>query len=168
MPAGDDMGIVSDDEGIDVEEVKSESGFGTVIVVDNLPKVPDAKFEKLCTVVKKIYGQIGVVRENGLFMPKGADGITKGSPLSSSTTPPRRRGDRADQRIQARQGARVQGFQVDDFSKYDAVPDAYKAPEPKPYVLERTPRATCSTTAAATSSRFASETRRKCTGTTRR
>ena len=61
MPAGDDMGITSDDdEGVDVEEVKSESGFGTVIVVDILPKVPDAKYDKLCTVVKKIYGQIGV------------------------------------------------------------------------------------------------------------
>ena len=135
MPAGDDMGIVSDDEGIDVEEVKSESGFGTVIVVDNLPKVPDAKFEKLCTVVRKIYGQIGVVRENGLHVPKGADGVTKGfafiefhNPVEAAAAIEQTNGYKLD---------KAHVFKVskfDDFSKYDAVPDVYKAPEPKPYV----------------------------------
>ena len=135
MPAGDDMGIVSDDEGIDVEEVKSESGFGTVIVVDNLPKVPDAKFEKLCTVVRKIYGQIGVVRENGLHMPKGADGVTKGFAFVEFHNPAE-----AAAAIEQTNGYKLDKAHVfkvskfDDFSKYDAVPDEYKAPEPKPYV----------------------------------
>ena len=32
-------------------------------VVDNLPVVPEEKYEKLLTVLKKIYGQIGHVRE---------------------------------------------------------------------------------------------------------
>ena len=34
-----------------------DSGFGSVVVVDNLPKVPKAKHEKLATVLKKIFGQ---------------------------------------------------------------------------------------------------------------
>jgi len=37
--------------------------------VDNLPVVPPEKFEKLENVVRKIYSQIGVIKENGLLMP---------------------------------------------------------------------------------------------------
>lgn len=32
-------------------------------VVDNLPSVPEEKYEKLVNVLKKIYGQIGNIRE---------------------------------------------------------------------------------------------------------
>ena len=171
MPAGDDMGIVSDDEGIDVEEVKSESGFGTVIVVDNLPKVPDAKFEKLCTVVRKIYGQIGVVRENGLHMPKGADRqghegiafVEFHNPAEAAAAIEQTNGYKLD---------KAHVFKVskfDDFSKYDAVPDEYKAPEPKPYVRAREHRELHARRPRPRPVRpFDSETRRKCTGTTRR
>jgi hypothetical protein len=34
-------------------------------VVDNLPVVPEEKYEKLVNVLKKIYGQIGTVRDGG-------------------------------------------------------------------------------------------------------
>ena len=47
---GEDMGVLSDDEDVEVEEVKGESGFGSVVVVDNLPQVPSEKYEKLSTV----------------------------------------------------------------------------------------------------------------------
>lgn len=46
-----------------------ESGFGNIIVVDNLPVVPIEKFEKLENVIRKIYSQLGVIREDGFFMP---------------------------------------------------------------------------------------------------
>lgn len=46
-----------------------EGGFGNIIVVDNLPVVPKEKFEKLEGVVRKIYSQIGVIKEDGLWMP---------------------------------------------------------------------------------------------------
>lgn len=46
-----------------------EAGFGNVIVVDNLPVVPPEKFEKLENVIRKIYSQIGVIRDGGLWMP---------------------------------------------------------------------------------------------------
>ena len=129
MPAGDDMGITSDDdEGVDVEEVKSESGFGTVIVVDNLPKVPDAKYDKLCTVVKKIYGQIGVVRPNGLVMPKSEDGVTKGFAFVEFHN-----AAEAAAAIEQTNGYKLDKAHVfkvskfDDLTKYDAVPNDYKA-----------------------------------------
>ena len=46
-----------------------ESGFGNVIVVDNLPVVPKEKFEKLEGVIRKIYSQIGVIKDDGFWMP---------------------------------------------------------------------------------------------------
>ena len=46
-----------------------DQGFGNIVVVDNLPQVPKEKFEKLETVIRKIYGQIGVIKEDGLWMP---------------------------------------------------------------------------------------------------
>ena len=88
-----------------------------------------------CTVVKKIYGQIGVVRENGLFMPKGADGITKGFAFVEFHNHAE-----AAAAIEQTNGYKLDKAHVfkvskfDDFSKYDAVPATYKAPEPKPYV----------------------------------
>ena len=60
----------SDDEVVYQEEnLEFESGFGNIIVVDNLPVVPREKFEKLEGVVRKIYSQIGVIKEDGLWMP---------------------------------------------------------------------------------------------------
>lgn len=46
-----------------------EGGFGNIIVVDNLPVVPREKFEKLEGVVRKIYSQIGMIKDDGLWMP---------------------------------------------------------------------------------------------------
>ncbi len=50
----------SDDE-FDVETPQLEAGFSNVIFVHNLPVVPPEKFEKLVSVVRKIYSQIGVI-----------------------------------------------------------------------------------------------------------
>lgn len=50
-----------------------DKGLGNIIIVDNLPVVPREKFEKLEGVVRKIYGQIGVIKEDGLWMPVDPD-----------------------------------------------------------------------------------------------
>lgn len=64
----------SDDEDINnADPLEFEGGFGNIIVVDNLPVVPKEKFEKLEGVVRKIYGQIGVIKEDGLLMPVDPD-----------------------------------------------------------------------------------------------
>lgn len=60
----------SDDEEVYQEDnLEFESGFGNIIVVDNLPVVPREKFEKLEGVVRKIYSQIGVIKEDDPWMP---------------------------------------------------------------------------------------------------
>jgi translation initiation factor 3 subunit B len=63
--------LCSDDEDVLQEENSGsfDTGFGNIIVVDNLPVVPKEKFEKLEGVVRKIYGQIGVIKDDGLWMP---------------------------------------------------------------------------------------------------
>ena len=63
--------IYSDDEEIlrNEDPPELEMGLSNIIVVDNLPVVPPEKFEKLENVIHKIYSQIGVIKENGLWMP---------------------------------------------------------------------------------------------------
>ena len=64
----------SDDEDVYQEDSQEfDTGFGNVIVVDNLPVVPREKFEKLEGVIRKIYSQIGVIKEDGLWMPVDPD-----------------------------------------------------------------------------------------------
>ena len=63
----------SDDDLHEEDPLEYDSGFGNIIVVDNLPVVPREKFEKLEGVVRKIYSQIGVIKEDGLWMPVDSD-----------------------------------------------------------------------------------------------
>ena len=59
-----------EEEFSDEEEViQVDNGLTRIVIVDNLPVVPEAKFEKLLGVVKKIYTQIGKIAENGIGMP---------------------------------------------------------------------------------------------------
>ena len=66
-----DFFLFYDDEEVVYQEenLEFESRFGNIIVVDNLLVVPREKFEKLEGVVQKIYSQIGVIKEDGLWMP---------------------------------------------------------------------------------------------------
>lgn len=130
LPADDDMGIKSDDEDVDEDDVQTETGFGSVIVVGNLPVVPPEKYDKLCTVIKKIYSQIGNIREGGMHMPLDEAGKqTKGFAFIEFSSP------------QEAQAARDQtnGYKLDknhtfavnmfdDLDKYSKVPDEYVPP----------------------------------------
>ena len=116
----------------------SESGFGSVIVVDNLPKVPQAKVGKLTTVLRKIFGQIGVVREDGLVMPTDAQtGDTKGFAFvefGNANEAAAAREQTDGYKLDKAHVFKVSKF--DDFAKYAQVPDAYEKPKPKPYVAK--------------------------------
>ncbi|KAJ3697547.1 hypothetical protein LUZ61_001252 [Rhynchospora tenuis] len=75
LPPGEDFGIKSDDKDIlhEEEPQEFETGYGNVIVVDNLPLVSPEKFTKLEGVIHKIYSQTGVIKEGGLWMPLNPD-----------------------------------------------------------------------------------------------
>lgn len=129
----DDMGIASDSDDVDEGELETESGFGSVIVVGNLPVVPPEKYEKLCAVIRKIYSTMGNIREGGLYLPtddetkstKGYAFIEFGSPQEAQAAKEQTNGYKLD---------KAHTFVVnmfDDFDKYAKVPDEYQPPEVK-------------------------------------
>lgn len=68
--------IIIDDADIDFSDleakykVKEPQGFATVVIVDGVPVVDEAKEEKLLNVIKKIFKGVGEVKDNGTWMPK--------------------------------------------------------------------------------------------------
>eukprot|EP00877_Chromochloris_zofingiensis_P000044 jgi/Chrzof1/1003/Cz01g36140.t1 len=135
LPDGDDMGFRSDDDDIDEEEIETETGFGSVIVVDDLPDVTDEKYEKLVSVLKKIFNQIGNIREGGVYMPKDEQsGKTKGFAFIEFSNP--MEAQAAREQTQGYKLDKTHTFKVnmfDDFDKYARVPSEYHAPEVKEY-----------------------------------
>ncbi|KAA3482149.1 eukaryotic translation initiation factor 3 subunit B-like [Gossypium australe] len=136
LPPGENCGIISDDDDVyHDDELEFDSGFGNVIVVDNLPVVPREKFEKLEGVIRKIYSQIGVIKEDGLWMP--VDPETKktlGYCFIEYNTP--QEAELAKEKTHGYKLDRAHIFAVnmfDDFDKYMKVPDEWAPPEIKPY-----------------------------------
>lgn len=64
-----------DDEQLE-PEVTMEIGYSKVIIVDNIPVVPQEKYEKLMGVLQKIFSQVGPIREFSL--PQDENRMTKG------------------------------------------------------------------------------------------
>ncbi|CAI5470059.1 unnamed protein product [Closterium sp. Yama58-4] len=135
LPEGEDFDIKSEDEEEELEVVETETGFGNVIVVDNLPVVPPEKFEKLQTVAKKIFGQIGLIREGGLWMPVNKETQkTNGYAFIEYATP--QEAQAAREQMDGYKLDKAHVFKVsmfDDFDKYARVPDQYVPPPQKEY-----------------------------------
>eukprot|EP01112_Ceratiomyxa_fruticulosa_P016156 TRINITY_DN4848_c0_g1_i1.p1 TRINITY_DN4848_c0_g1~~TRINITY_DN4848_c0_g1_i1.p1 ORF type:complete len:666 (-),score=150.28 TRINITY_DN4848_c0_g1_i1:61-2058(-) len=110
-----------------------QTSFPTVIVVDNIPVVPLEKFEKLHTVVRKIFSQIGTIAEDGLEIPHNDQG-TKGYAFVEFTTH-----ESAENAVQQTNGYKLDKqhiFKVtrlEDYLKLKHVQEEYKPPEVKPY-----------------------------------
>eukprot|EP00891_Asterochloris_glomerata_P006248 jgi/Astpho2/6248/Aster-03652 len=135
LPADDDMGIPSEDDEEVEQDVQTETGFGCVIVVDNLPTVPPEKVDKLTTVLKKLFGQIGTIREGGLWMPADeATKLTKGFAFVEYLQP--EEAHAARDMLQGYKLDKSHTFVVnmfDEFEQFAKVPDQYEEPEEKPY-----------------------------------
>ncbi|KAK1262156.1 Eukaryotic translation initiation factor 3 subunit B [Acorus gramineus] len=137
LPPGEDFGIPSDDEEIlqREEPPEFEAGFGNVIIVDNLPVVPQEKFDKLEGVIRKIYSQIGTIREGGLWMPKDPQTEkTLGYCFIEYNTP--QEAELAKEKTHGYKLDRAHVFTVnlfDDFDRFMRVPDEWTPAEIKPY-----------------------------------
>lgn len=136
LPDGQDFGIKSDDEDLNEEDsLEFEGGFGNIIVVDNLPVVPREKFEKLEGVVRKIYSQIGVIKDDGLWMPVDpATQRTLGYCFIEYNTP--QEAELAKEKTNGYKLDRAHIFAVnmfDEIEKFMKVPDEWAPPETKPY-----------------------------------
>ncbi|KAL9376114.1 hypothetical protein Peur_030234 [Populus x canadensis] len=137
LPPGDDFGIISDDEDVYQEEqMDFDYGLGNTIVVDNLPVVPKEKFDKLEGVVRKIYSQIGVIKEDGLWMPVDPDTHkTLGYCFIEYNTP--QEAELAKEKTNGYKLDRAHIFAVnmiEDFNRFMKVPDEWAPPEIRPYV----------------------------------
>ncbi|KAL4201949.1 hypothetical protein AMTRI_Chr02g218500 [Amborella trichopoda] len=135
LPPGDDYGIPSDDDVVEEEALEFDSGFENIIIVYNLPVVAPEKFEKLEIVIRKIFGQIGVIREGGLRMPidqetkktQGYCFIEYSTPQEAQTAKDQTNGYKLDK------SHVFAVYLFDEFDKYVNVPDEWVAPEIKPY-----------------------------------
>ncbi|CAN6319117.1 unnamed protein product [Urochloa humidicola] len=137
LPAGEDLGILSDDEEVlrNEDPPELEMGLSNIIVVDNLPVVPPEKFEKLENVIRKIYSQIGAIKENGLWMPVNPETKkTYGYCFIEYNTP--QEAELAREKTNGYKLDKSHIFAVnmfDDFEKYMKVPDTWTPAEIKPY-----------------------------------
>ncbi|XP_077244921.1 eukaryotic translation initiation factor 3 subunit B-like [Tasmannia lanceolata] len=137
LPPGDDFDSKIDDDKdlLQEDNLEFEGGFGNIIVVDNLPVVPPEKFEKLEGVIRKIYSQIGVIKEDGLWMPVNPESQkTLGYCFIEYNTP--QEAELAREKTNGYKLDKAHIFAVnlfDDFDKYMKVPDEWKPAEIKPY-----------------------------------
>jgi translation initiation factor 3 subunit B len=65
-------------------DVPMEVGFPKVVVVDNIPIVPSEKYDKLKSVLSKIFSSVGPVKE--FILPQDAEKVTKGYAFIEYTT----------------------------------------------------------------------------------
>ncbi|KAF3788378.1 Eukaryotic translation initiation factor 3 subunit B [Nymphaea thermarum] len=136
LPPGENFGILSDDEDvIESENLEYDSGFENVIVVDNLPVVGPDKFEKLEGVVRKIFGQIGMIKEKGLWMPMNPETQkTQGYCYIEFNT--KQEAESAKEKTNGYKLDRSHIFAVnmfDDFDRFIKVPDEWTPAEIKPF-----------------------------------
>ncbi|KAJ8748201.1 hypothetical protein K2173_000609 [Erythroxylum novogranatense] len=136
LPPGEDFGIISDDEDVYQEEqLDFDTGFGNIIVVDHIPIVTREKFEKLEGVIRKIYNQMGVIKEDGLWMPVDPETEkTLGYCFIEFNTP--QEAEQAKEKTNGYKLDRSHIFVVsmfDDFDRFMRVPDKWAPPEIKPY-----------------------------------
>ncbi|GAB2300311.1 Eukaryotic translation initiation factor 3 subunit B [Dionaea muscipula] len=136
----DDMGIPSDDDDLinEGEPMEFEQGLDNIVVVDNLPQVPEEKFQKLLDVVKKIYCSIGKVDvdNGGIWMPVDPETRkTLGYCFIEYATP--QEAELAREKTNGYRLDRSHIFAVnmfEDIEKFMRVPDEWAPPETLPYV----------------------------------
>ncbi|KAK2643511.1 hypothetical protein Ddye_025274 [Dipteronia dyeriana] len=143
LQPGDNFGIISDDEDVyEDDQLEFDSGFGNIIMVDNLPIVSEEKFEKLEGVIRKIYSQIGVIKDDGLWMPVDPQTHkTLGYCFIEFNTPQVNifilsLSELAKEKTNGYKLDKAHIFAVnmfDNFDRFMKVPDEWGPPEFKPY-----------------------------------
>lgn len=104
-------------------------------VVDNLPQVPQEKYEKLTAIVKKLAGASGCVVDGGLHHPvDNATGLSKGFAFVEYESPDQARAAReALDGYQLDKAHKFTAILFDDLERLRAVPEEYAEPEPRPF-----------------------------------
>lgn len=58
--------------------VPQPTGYDTIIVVDNAPKIDVSKLDKLVSAMQKVFSTIGTIVRDGVTIPFSEEGKTKG------------------------------------------------------------------------------------------
>lgn len=111
------------------EPLYINENFSNVVVLDSLPEVDEKKFDKLCSVILKIFSKYGQIAEDGLHAPI-VDGMSTGYAFIEYESP------------EGAKEARLQGnnkkfgashtVRVNTWEEFDAimsVPDEFEPPE---------------------------------------
>ncbi|XP_059651708.1 eukaryotic translation initiation factor 3 subunit B-like [Cornus florida] len=136
LPLREDFGIRSDDEDLNERDsLEFDSGFGNIIVVDNLPIEPKEKFEKLEGVIRKIYSRYGVIKDHGLWMPVDPNTEkTLGFCFLEFNTPQEAEVAREKTHLRRLDKKHILVANTfDDIEKFIKVPDEWGFPETAPY-----------------------------------
>jgi len=115
--------------------------FNRCVVISNLPKVNEAKYEKLTKVVTKLVGRVGALAAYdgvpdyaGFLMPKGADGATTGCAFVEYASV-----GEAKKAVEVLNEYKFDKNHVLRVTPYERArqladtPEEYKAPEPEPH-----------------------------------
>lgn len=137
-----------DDEYFGEEPVVLDDSFANVVVVDNIPRVTMAKFEKLFGVIRKVFSNFGEVQEGSLYIPvetvSGEDGKefeqTCGFAFieykdAEGAREAVKKGDK--KKLDKSHTLRVNLYR--DFAKYESVPDRFEAKEEDYKAKDNTP-----------------------------
>eukprot|EP01098_Paradermamoeba_levis_P006217 TRINITY_DN2589_c0_g1_i1.p1 TRINITY_DN2589_c0_g1~~TRINITY_DN2589_c0_g1_i1.p1 ORF type:complete len:444 (-),score=142.21 TRINITY_DN2589_c0_g1_i1:974-2305(-) len=128
-----------DEDELDFEPAQLETGFDSVVVVDNLPIVSEDKHSKLVNVVTKIFGQVGEIVEFDL--PKDDKSMTLGFAFIEFARP-----DIAKLAVQKTNGYKLDRSHVfavnlySELEKYRALPEQYTPPPVKEFKEQENPR----------------------------
>ncbi|KAL8836317.1 MAG: hypothetical protein Q9205_002159 [Flavoplaca limonia] len=68
-------------------DVRMEEGLDAFVIIDGLPKVPQASKEKLVKFLLKKLNTVGKTKEDAIFMPLGQNDITEGYAFVEYATP---------------------------------------------------------------------------------
>eukprot|EP01113_Clastostelium_recurvatum_P008365 TRINITY_DN1393_c0_g1_i1.p1 TRINITY_DN1393_c0_g1~~TRINITY_DN1393_c0_g1_i1.p1 ORF type:complete len:726 (-),score=245.42 TRINITY_DN1393_c0_g1_i1:13-2079(-) len=121
-----------DEEYDDEENVELETGFQTVVVIDNIPVVDKDRIERLTTVISKYATQMGTIVEGGLILPQGEDGKSKGFAIVEYDEA--RSADRAVADLDGLaldKNHKLRVVRLSDYLKLDSVSNVYEPPAPK-------------------------------------
>jgi translation initiation factor 3 subunit B len=115
------------------DPVELDKTFSNCIIVDNLPTIPMAKYDKLLSVLKKIYAQVAGGEVVQIFMPE-EEGQTKGFAFIEFTT-----AEAARNAVTQTNGYKLDRSHIfkvnyyEDFNIYEKVTDTFQPVDMAPY-----------------------------------
>ncbi|KAJ3040110.1 Translation initiation factor 3 subunit b [Rhizophlyctis rosea] len=116
--------------------VDTNDSYDNIVIVDGTPIVGESKAERLLAVIRKIFKNIGEIRDNGIYMPRdAATGQSKGFMFIEFATP-----EQAALAVKQANNHKMDSkhtlsvFKFNDIERFASMPDEFVEPEAEPFV----------------------------------